>query len=245
MVTYTRISPYKTPRAYPLTRLTIHCAVALWTTKQGVDYFATNKAKGKPSCNYFIGRDGGVGLSVPENYKANTSSSSDNDHRAITIECASSMADPYAFPDATYKTLVRLVVDVCRRNGKNKLVWISDKSTALKYSPKPGELLLTLHKWFKNKDCPGRWFLTRIPEFVDEVNTILKGEPVKQTFLVRVNRTDLNIRQGAGTNYPIVGIIPKGVFTITEVVPGRGAVNGWGKLKSGVGFISLDYVIRV
>ena len=65
-------------------------------------------------------------------------------------------------------------------------------------------------------------------------------------FLVKVNATDLNIRKGPGTNYGKTGkYTGKGVFTITEVKSGTGSTAGWGKLKSGAGWISLDYAKRV
>lgn len=37
----------------------------------------------------------------------------------------------------------------------------------------------------------------------------------------------------------------KGVFTIVEVKAGQGASVGWGRLKSGAGWISLDYATRL
>lgn len=65
-------------------------------------------------------------------------------------------------------------------------------------------------------------------------------------FLVKVSITDLNIRTGAGTNYAKTGkYTGVGVFTITEVKTGTGSTLGWGKLKSGAGWISLDYVSKV
>ena len=65
-------------------------------------------------------------------------------------------------------------------------------------------------------------------------------------FLVRVDINDLNIRMGAGTNYSRTGkYTGKGIFTIMEVKPGQGSSSGWGRLKSGAGWISLDYAVRV
>ena len=65
-------------------------------------------------------------------------------------------------------------------------------------------------------------------------------------FSVRVDITDLNIRTGAGTNYAKTGeTTGKGVFTIVEVKAGQGASAGWGRLKSGAGWISLDYATRL
>lgn len=55
-----------------------------------------------------------------------------------------------------------------------------------------------------------------------------------------------NIRTGAGTNYAKTGeTTGKGVFTIVEVKAGQGASAGWGRLKSGAGWISLDYATRL
>lgn len=65
-------------------------------------------------------------------------------------------------------------------------------------------------------------------------------------FLVRVDINDLNIRMGAGTNYSRTGkYTGKGIFTIVEVKAGQGSASGWGRLKSGAGWIALDYAVRV
>ena len=71
------------------------------------------------------------------------------------------------------------------------------------------------------------------------------AEPaVKVPFLVKVSISDLNIRKGPGTDYDRVQFIPIGVYTIMEVRSGKGSSAGWGRLKSGIGWISLDYVKR-
>jgi len=59
-------------------------------------------------------------------------------------------------------------------------------------------------------------------------------------YTVRVTISDLRIRAGAGTNYPSKGYIKPGVYTIVEEATGNGA-KLWGKLKSGAGWIALDY----
>ena len=64
-------------------------------------------------------------------------------------------------------------------------------------------------------------------------------------FMVKVDRTDLNIRDGAGTNYKVNSVIPKGIYTIVETKAGQGSAAGWGKLKSGAGWISLDFATRI
>ena len=65
-------------------------------------------------------------------------------------------------------------------------------------------------------------------------------------YMVKVDLVNLNIRRGPGTNYAATGkFTGKGVFTITDVKDGAGSSSGWGKLKSGAGWISLDYAKRV
>lgn len=65
-------------------------------------------------------------------------------------------------------------------------------------------------------------------------------------FLVDVEIVDLNIRKGPGTDYAKTGTYTgKGRFTIVETQAGQGSASGWGKLKSGAGWISLDYAKRV
>lgn len=65
-------------------------------------------------------------------------------------------------------------------------------------------------------------------------------------FLVKVSIPDLNIRRGPGTDHARTGqFTGKGVFTITEVKSGKGSDSGWGKLKSGAGWVSLDYTTKV
>lgn len=67
----------------------------------------------------------------------------------------------------------------------------------------------------------------------------------KVPFLVKVEIPDLNIRKGPGTSFDRVKFIPPGVYTIVEMKQGNGSEKGWGKLKSGLGWISLTYVGRI
>jgi len=64
-------------------------------------------------------------------------------------------------------------------------------------------------------------------------------------YRVKVTADVLNIRKGAGTNYSTTGAIKdKGVYTIIAESNGTGA-NKWGRLKSGAGWISLDYTTKI
>lgn len=303
LVTYTNITKNKTSnRKYGITRITPHCIVGQWTAKQGCDYFATTDRE--CSANYIVGKDGSVGLSVDEKDRSWCSSSSDNDNRAITIECASDTSAPYAFTDACYNKLIELCVDICKRNGKTKLLWFGDKDKSLAYNPASNEMVLTVHRWFANKSCPGDWMYSRMGDLAAKVTAKLGGSSEKEEtkeegkimhrvqvgayskkenaeamvaklkaagfdaiiktegqaeetkveepvvpvsnvpYKVQVSITDLNIRKGPGTNYGTNGVCPKGVFTIVEESDGKGATK-WGKLKSGVGWISLDYAKKI
>lgn len=81
---------------------------------------------------------------------------------------------------------------------------------------------------------------------VKKTTTTSTSTTVKVPFKVKVTVTDLNIRTGAGTNYAKIGDhLKPGVYTITEVKAGKGSTAGWGKLKSGAGWISLDYATKL
>ena len=101
------------------------------------------------------------------------SSSNANDQRAVTIECASDTKSAYAFKDAVYQTLIKLCVDICKRNGKKKLLWLGDKTKTLNYSPKADEMVLTVHRWFANKSCPGDWLYARLGDLASKVTAAL------------------------------------------------------------------------
>ena len=65
-------------------------------------------------------------------------------------------------------------------------------------------------------------------------------------YLVKVTITDLNIRKGPGSNYAKTGQYTGiGTFTIVDESSGQGSDKGWGRLKSGVGWISLDYCTKI
>lgn len=68
--------------------------------------------------------------------------------------------------------------------------------------------------------------------------------PAGVPYKVKVDIPDLRIRKGPGTNYDFAGYTGKGVFTITEEAAGQGATK-WGRLKSGAGWISLDYATKI
>lgn len=154
LVSYTKISPNRnSPRNHAIDRISIHCVVGQCSVETLGNIFAPTSREA--SCNYGIGADGRVGMYVEEKDRSWCTSSGANDHRAVTIECASDTTHPYAVNDKAYATLIKLCVDICKRNGKSKLLWFGDKDKTLAYTPKSDEMVLTVHRWFANKSCPG------------------------------------------------------------------------------------------
>lgn len=174
LVKYTKLSPNNSgKRTHAIDRITPHCVVGQLSVETLGSLFA--KSSYQASCNYAIGSDGRVALIVDEGQRSWCSSSNSNDQRAVTIECASDKTSPYAFNTTVYNQLIELCVDICRRNGKTKLLWISDKDKALAYEPKSGEMLLTVHRWFANKSCPGDWLMARMGSLASAVTARLGG----------------------------------------------------------------------
>ncbi|MDO5151733.1 MAG: LysM peptidoglycan-binding domain-containing protein [Eubacteriales bacterium] len=174
LVSYTKLSPNNSgQRTHSIDRITPHCVVGQCSVETlGNIFLPTSR---QASSNYGIGVDGRVGMYVEEKNRSWCSSSSANDQRAITIECASDTAEPYAFKDVVYNRLVELCTDICRRNGKTKLLWLGDKTKTLNYTPKSDEMVLTVHRWFANKSCPGNWMYARMGDLASKVTAALGG----------------------------------------------------------------------
>lgn len=185
LVNYTKLSPnHSGTRTHSIDRITPHCVVGQCSVETLGNIFM--EANREASCNYGIGHDGRVLLCVDEGNRSWCSSSNSNDQRAVTIECASELKHPYAFNDKVYNKLVELCVDICKRNGKKKLLWINDKNKALNYSTKSDEMLLTVHRWFDDKSCPGDWLYNRLGNLAKSVTKQLGGKVEKPTLTYRV-----------------------------------------------------------
>lgn len=182
LVSYTKLSPnHSGQRTHSIDRITPHCVVGQCSVETlGNIFLPTSR---QASSNYGIGPDGRVGMYVEERNRSWCSSSNANDQRAVTIECASDSAEPYAFKDVVYQRLIELCTDICRRNGKTKLIWLGDKTATLNYSPKSNEMVLTVHRWFATKSCPGNWMYARMGDLASKVTAALGSEvkPVEPT----------------------------------------------------------------
>ncbi|MGN0408876.1 MAG: N-acetylmuramoyl-L-alanine amidase [Lachnospiraceae bacterium] len=311
---YTRLSPnHSGQRNLVIDRISPHSVVGQCSAESLGEWFA--QVSTQASSNYGIDKDGRVGLYVEEKNRSWCTSSNANDQRAVTIECASDTSEPYRMNEKVYAKLIELCADICRRNGKKKLLWFADKNKSLNYTTKSDEMLITVHRWFANKSCPGNWLYARLGDVADQVTKRLGSgndemtesvqkkyyrvrkawedaasqigaytvlENAKQMadknpgytvfdwngkalyksgesdradsgmtnadcpFMVKVSVPNLNIRVGAGTDTAKTGHYTGiGVFTILEVREGKGSDAGWRKLKSGTGWIALDFCQRV
>ena len=329
LVAYTKLSSnHSGQRNHAVDRISPHCVVGMCSAESLGEWFARSSTQA--SSNYGIDKDGRVGMYVEEKNRSWCTSSNANDQRAITIECASGTREPYEMNDAIYNMLIRLCVDICKRYGKKKLLWFADKAKTLAYEPKADEMVITVHRWFADKSCPGEWLYSRLGDLAAKVTAQLggssggsgsgsggsgsgsssggssgggaavrwyrvrkswtdsksqkgaykilvnakkcadqnpgykvfdadgkvvydpagaasgSGNGASVPFLVKVDIPDLNIRTGAGTNFSRTGkFTGKGVFTIVEVRSGEGSASGWGKLKSGAGWIALDMTTKI
>lgn len=303
LVNYTRISPNRSiNRNHTIDTVSIHCVVGQCSVETLGSIFASTSKEA--SSNYGIGYDGRIGMYVEEKDRSWCTSSASNDNRAITIEVASDTYHPYSVNDVAYKSLIKLLVDICKRNGIKKLVWSTNKSERMNHL---NGCNMTVHKDYANKSCPGDYLYNLHGQIAKEVNAQLglgtsstvttakkklyrvrkswkdvksqkgafydlsnakkcadknKGYSVFDesgkvvytskvtnstgSFKVQISISDLNIRKGPGTNYAATGkFTGKGVFTIVETKQGTGSAKGWGKLKSGAGWIALDYATRI
>lgn len=168
-VNYTKISPNQSgTRNHKIDTVTIHCVVGQCSVEALGALFA-NPNKGASS-NYGIGYDGKIGMYVEEKDRSWCTSSPENDNRAVTIEVASDITEPLAVTDAAYKSLIKLVADICKRNGIKKLVWSTNKSDRMNHR---NGCNMTVHRDYANKSCPGTWLYNRHGQIAAEVNKIL------------------------------------------------------------------------
>jgi len=204
----------------------------------------------KASSNYGIGPDGKIGMYVEEKDRSWCTSNRANDNRAITIEVASDSKPPYAVTEAAYKSLIDLLVDVCKRNNIKKLLWRGDP-TLIGQVHKQN---MTVHRWFAKKACPGDYLYNKHSQIAADVNKRLgvsaaqliasailnPSSAVDSHLLVKktalITTPILNIRSGPGTRYGQVGTVKKGtVCSLIDI-----SSNNWGKLADGRGWISLN-----
>lgn len=239
MVTYTCLSPNcNSPRNHAIDTITIHEVWGQCSVEALGDIFLPESRQA--SSNYGVGFDGRIGMYVHERDRAWTSGSSANDNRAVTIEVANDRTYPNAVNATAYAALITLCADICKRNGKSKMVWCGSLAATNARTFAPNEMRMTLHKWFQDTDCPGPWLSDHMQEIADKVNAILAPRVYpKIPFAVKVLIDDLNLRKGPGTNYKDIGLAPKGNVIVDK------RDGDWGYIGKGWIYLGNDNYTKI
>ena len=175
LVSFTLWSPNYSDTRKTVNRVVPHCVVGQCTAQRIGQIFA-NPAR-QASSNYGIAFDGSIGQYVREKHRSWCTSSAVCDNQALTYEIASDSYDPYAITDAALQACIDLTVDICKRYGKTKCIWIADKSKNLAYVPKDDEILITAHRFYAAKACPGDYIFQREDYIAEKVNEALAAIP--------------------------------------------------------------------
>lgn len=165
LVDYVRISPNSSnPRNNKIKKITIHHMAGNLSVETCGNVFAPTSRQA--SSNYGIDSNGRVGMYVEEKNRSWCSSNANNDNQAITIEVANDGGanTNWHVSDKALAKLIDLCVDICKRNGIERLNYTGDKNGNL-----------TRHNMFANTTCPGPYLQSKFPYIADEVNKRLNG----------------------------------------------------------------------
>ena len=156
LVTYTKLSPHYDSRdGVKITDITIHHMAGNLTVYQCGEVFQTREA----SANYGVDGEGRVGLYVDEKYASWANGNFASNQRSITIEVANdTIGGDWHVSDKALAKTIELCVDICRRNGINKLVFTGDTSGNL-----------TAHRMFMATTCCGDYLYSKLPYIAEEV----------------------------------------------------------------------------
>ena len=226
LVSYTKISPNRnSPREQPITKITIHHMAGIGSVESFGEIVA--KPERQMSANYAIGNDGRIGLFCPESDRSWCSSSKWNDHRAVTIEVSNNVnGEPWSISDAAYQSLIKLCIDICKRNGIKKLEFTGDQNGSLTY-----------HYMFAATGCPGTWIKNHTQDICNKVNAGLSATSERIVTLTAGTPIYVEIGKARTSNITVTT-----KYTIVE----EKTVNyvKYGRLKSGAGWAELEKLKR-
>lgn len=227
LVSYTQISPNRTsPRTKKIDAIVIHHMAGIMSVEQFGSLVA-NPAR-QMSANYAIGNDGRIGLFCPECDRSWCSSSGAVDHHAITIEVSNDIyGEPWSISTAAYTSLIKLCVDICKRNGIKKLEYTGNLN---------GSLLR--HCDVVPTQCPGTWIKNHTSEICDAVNKQLEIKAGLYTKTL-VSGTPIYAEIGKAATDKIT-VTTKYTIMEEKVV---GYIK-YGKLRSGAGWVELETLKR-
>ena len=186
LVNYTKLSPNYNPRDRKISKITIHHMAGNLTVETCGNIFASSAREA--SANYGIGSDGRVGLYVEEKNRSWASANRENDMMAVTIEVANDGGAPdWHVSDVAIAKLIDLCVDICKRNGIEKLNYTGDTRGNV-----------TRHNMFVPTSCPGPYLQSKFPYIVSEVNKRLCVS--EEMYRIRKSWDDVKSQVGAYKN---------------------------------------------
>lgn len=206
------------------------------------NHFNVPKPGGKNVCVHaFIGKlkDGTVATyqTLPWNYRGWHAGKNAGNDKYIGFEiCEDKLTDAVYFKKV-YQEAVELCVYLCKMfDLTEKDIICHSEGYKKGVASNHGDVMHWFPKHGKSMDT-----------FRADVAAKLKGntttKPVTSAFepyLVKITASELNVRAGAGTTYKVNMTVSKGgVYTIVA------ETNGWGKLKSGAGWIKLSYTKKI
>ena len=186
LVNYTKLSPNYDVRDRKISKITIHHMAGNLTVETCGNIFASSSREA--SANYGIGSDGRVGLYVEEKNRSWASANRENDMMAVTIEVANDGGAPdWHVSDVAIAKLIDLCVDICKRNGIEKLNYTGDTRGNV-----------TRHNMFVPTSCPGPYLQSKFPYIVSEVNKRLCAS--EEMYRIRKSWADAKSQIGAYRN---------------------------------------------
>lgn len=215
--------------------IVIHYNAADGTTENLWDWWQTRKA----SAHYQVESSGRIGQLVWDRDTAWHAGNWAENCRSIGIEHANKKDETIS--EACLENGAHLVAALCRLYGLGRPQW------GVNVFP---------HKRFVSTSCPGQIYGSQKSAYIEraqwwydqmggkdtgEASTVAKVSTTTSgsSYTVKVTADALNVRKGPGTSYAKTGCIrDKGTYTIVE------ESNGWGRLKSGLGWISLAYTSK-
>ena len=179
------LSPNYSARKMPIKKFTIHHTAVVAPVEPVANTFL--KPEREASSNYVIGGDGTIVLCVPEEYRAWTSGSEENDTQAITVEvCNSTGAPEWKVSDAALEAVIGLGVDICKRYALPGFTWTGDKNGTL-----------TIHKMFQATSCPGPYLESKMPYIAQEITKRVNTQKEVDDMLYKVQVGAFSVKANA------------------------------------------------
>lgn len=235
--------------------IVIHYCGSTGTARDNAEYLAEGKRSA--SAHYFVGHDGKIWQSVEDVNIAWHCGAKTYRHpecrnaNSIGIEMctkttsSTSIADKnWYFEDATVAAAIALTKELMDKYNIPAENVLRHYDVTGKACPAPYVYNTGRHTWEAFQAAIAMKGESGQTAGTTQDEALKMAE--KNAFLVKVESAYLNIRKGPGTNYGKTGkYTGAGTFTIVEVKSGDGSDSGWGRLKSGAGWISLDFAKRV